>query len=358
MDLKKRISPALVLLFLAPMIGELLSGSSPPVEFFGPFGIWALPMMYGCGALLVREAVFKWKKGWVALLLLGAAYGIAEEALACKSFFDPGWSDIGVLGSYGRWAGVNWLWAVQLTTYHAAISIATPILLTSFIFPEKRREPWLTRKGLYWAAAGFVFIEVFCFALITPYFPPVHLVLLSLGIITLLVYAAYKVPCPTPWESLFAPLISAGKRLRVWFRRPAVSGTLPPVRKLLFSGLAFMFGFYLVPSIVMGLGYPAPVTGLALLVFFMLLGLRIAWLSGFSKSWTEKHQLALVAGGLGFFIFLAPIQELTNPARPDDTTGMTAVGIAFVIFLVWIYRRLGREMLEVQRTAPPVCAQA
>jgi hypothetical protein len=34
--MKKRIPPALALFVLAPAIGELISGSAPPAEFFNP----------------------------------------------------------------------------------------------------------------------------------------------------------------------------------------------------------------------------------------------------------------------------------------------------------------------------------
>ena len=94
-------SPGFVLFFLAPMVGELLSGSSPPVEFFNPFGLALLSLLYGGGAIIARELMRRWGKGWGALLLLGAAYGIVEEGLMVKSFFDPNWVDLGALGHYG-----------------------------------------------------------------------------------------------------------------------------------------------------------------------------------------------------------------------------------------------------------------
>ncbi|UCH42534.1 MAG: hypothetical protein JSW16_06915, partial [Dehalococcoidales bacterium] len=130
----KRVWPPVVLFFLAPAVGELLSGSAPPSEFFSPFGLTVLTVLYGGGAILVRELTIRWRKGWMSLLILGAAYGIIEEGLLVKSFFDPGWQDIGILGSYGRWAGVNWVWSLELTIYHAVISICIPILLTELMF--------------------------------------------------------------------------------------------------------------------------------------------------------------------------------------------------------------------------------
>ena len=50
--------PVLVLLVLAPAVGELLSGSSPPLQFFNPVSFLLLVGLYGCGALLVRETEF------------------------------------------------------------------------------------------------------------------------------------------------------------------------------------------------------------------------------------------------------------------------------------------------------------
>jgi hypothetical protein len=73
----------------------------------------------------VRELAFRWATGWPGRLLLGAAYGIVEEGLMAKSFFDPNWPDIGILGSYGRLYGVNWVWSLELT------------------FPRRRDRPWL-----------------------------------------------------------------------------------------------------------------------------------------------------------------------------------------------------------------------
>jgi len=36
---------------LSPAIGELLSGSAPPLEFFNPFGFAMLASLYGSGAV-------------------------------------------------------------------------------------------------------------------------------------------------------------------------------------------------------------------------------------------------------------------------------------------------------------------
>src|SRR5207302_1555765 len=109
--------PLLALVLLSPVIAEMLSGSTPPIEWLNPIAVLFLIWLYGAGVLVMRETAVRWKTGWPSILLLGAAYGIIEEGLAVKSFFDPAWMDLGTLGWYGRWLDVNWVWAVWLTIF-------------------------------------------------------------------------------------------------------------------------------------------------------------------------------------------------------------------------------------------------
>jgi len=80
----------LFLMFMSAAIAELVSGSSPPVEFFNPFSFTLLVLFYGCGAVLVRETAVRWNKGYAGILLLGVAFGILEEGMSVKSWLDPG----------------------------------------------------------------------------------------------------------------------------------------------------------------------------------------------------------------------------------------------------------------------------
>src|SRR2546427_11983634 len=154
--------PLLALILLSPVIAEMLSGSTPPLEWLNPIGVLFLIWLYGAGVLVVRETAVRWKTGWPSILLLGAAYGIIEEGLAVKSFFDPSWMDLGALGSYGRWLDVNWIWAAWLTIYHAVVSIAIPIFLVDWIWPHVQGNPLPSPRGyitaivLLLAATGFI----------------------------------------------------------------------------------------------------------------------------------------------------------------------------------------------------------
>ncbi|MCC6446288.1 MAG: hypothetical protein IT210_22895 [Armatimonadetes bacterium] len=149
---RRRIGSVVALLFLSPMVAELLSASLPFVHFFNPFSLALMLGLYGCGALLVREIVFRYRLSLVGMLLLGCAYGIIEEGLTCKSFFNQNWGDLNFLAVYGRNGGVNWVWSVALTYYHAIVSIMAPILLTQALFREEAGRPWLSRRG--WRVAG------------------------------------------------------------------------------------------------------------------------------------------------------------------------------------------------------------
>jgi hypothetical protein len=318
--MKRFLTPATILFFLSPAIGELLSSSSPPAEFFNPFILLLQAALYGSGALLVRELAHRWGKGWSTVILLGAAYGIVEEGLAVKSFFDPSWVDLGPGGDYSRWLGVNWVWSVGLTFYHAVISIGIPILLVTVLFPAERDRPWLSRRGLRWIAVLFVAVTVFINLALTPYRPSLLAHLVCLGAILALGVWARR----TPWP------------------RPAVeSAPLRSPWRLGLTGLGATFGLFFLLWFLTALKIP-PVVWMALaLAYAAFLWSRLGRLST-ASGWGQRHSLALASGALSFFILLSPLTEL-DPNRIDNTTGMTLVGLAAAAFLVWASRRVRRQ---------------
>ena len=329
MRIARIVSPALVLFFLSPVIGELLSGSAPPAEFFNPLGFIMLAVLYGGGALLVRELTHRWGKGWGALFVLGAAYGVAEEALMCKSFFDAGWMDLGPLAGYGRWLGVNWVWAFELTAYHAVVSIAIPIVLVNLLFPGQRGRSWVSRRKLAVLFALWVANAVVIFLLISRYRPPVAHYLTTLVITAALCVLAWRLP----ERSLVTWHGSGGAAHPFWF---------------LLTGFAGTFGWFFLVWVVPQTQVPAAAT----LGLMVLLVVVTAWtvlrLSGGGKL-PDRHRLALVSGALGFFILLTPLQEL-DKKRTDNTTGMALVGLAMLLLLLWVYMRIRRGEINPQST--------
>ncbi|HEV8224853.1 MAG TPA: hypothetical protein VGP74_06315, partial [Rubrobacteraceae bacterium] len=149
----RRPTPAVTLLFLAPFVGEVLLGST----LLSRLPLFLVQVgMYGGGALLIRELVRRRNLVSHWLLLLGFAYGVFEEGIVLQSLFNPHFPGLDILGTYGRAAGVNWVWAEFILGYHAVFSISIPVVLTELMFPEESRTTWLSRRALILVAAGFL----------------------------------------------------------------------------------------------------------------------------------------------------------------------------------------------------------
>lgn len=184
--------PILLLFILSPVIAELLSGSTPPHEFFNPISFIILVCLYGAGAVIIRELKVLWKVGYCSILLMGMAYGIVEEGIAVKSFYDPFWPDLGIFSTYGRWLGVNWIWAFYLTIYHSVWSITVPIVLVETLYHDKVNSRWISNKGLIIALIIFV-ADVLFLNVITSYRISYATYLAMLIIIGLIFYFTRKI---------------------------------------------------------------------------------------------------------------------------------------------------------------------
>ena len=121
----------LVLIVMAPLVAEVFSGSTPITQ---P-GLFLVDLLiYGPGALLIRELARRCQRGWASILLLGVAYGFIEEGLALQSLFDPHYGTVALWGA--RIFGVKWVYtSVVITWIHPVWSVAIPIALTELLFP-------------------------------------------------------------------------------------------------------------------------------------------------------------------------------------------------------------------------------
>ncbi|NMC45766.1 MAG: hypothetical protein GYA52_02950 [Chloroflexi bacterium] len=319
---KKTLLPALTLLLIAPVFGEVLSTSSPPAEFFKPAVFLIQVGLYGSGALLVRECARRWHKGWISILLLGMAYGIYEEGLVVRSFFDPNWVDIGVLGSYGRLGGINWIWSISLTIFHAVVSIGLPILVVELLFPQHRKEPWLGKTGL--VITGVVFACFLFFAsLLKLYAISIVEFLLCLVCMAGLILLAYH------WKDGWLEVKN----------KKTVSST-----KIGFSGFVWMLLLVLGMGLLPALNLPAWGT-------FIFLA-ALPWLGIWQmkrwncEAWNESRQWALAVGLLAPWLSMSVIGELQNAARPDDTRGLMAAALLILMGLLLLRLRIGKREKE------------
>jgi hypothetical protein len=150
----QRIAPLAVLFLLAPWVGEYLLGNVPGTL------IWALPilaLMYGGGAILVREIALRMGLGWPGILLLAAAYGVIEAGLVDQSLFDPEFlADRLPRSTEVPALGISAINAVAFVAGHVVWSIGLPVAFAQFLFPKVAKAPWLGPWG--WVLVGFLYL--------------------------------------------------------------------------------------------------------------------------------------------------------------------------------------------------------
>jgi hypothetical protein len=163
--------PLVLLLLFAAIFPEVLSGSTPAwVLVTHPLGFAELVGLYGCGSVLVWEALARWGKGWLAVLPLGGAYGIAEEGLGTRVFTDPHQQQAitGIAGGYGSWLGIEWLPFVAIDIFHAVISVGLGVLLIALLFPSLKGRSILTNRALVVDGAVFAAVVTLMFFTVDP----------------------------------------------------------------------------------------------------------------------------------------------------------------------------------------------
>lgn len=316
--------PVLCLLLLSPGIPEYLSSSTKiSVLLINPFGFflfWGLNAgLYGPGVLLIREAVLRWRKGWGAVLLLGAAYAILEEGIALSTLFNPLAGPVGSLGFYGHYLGVSWVWSAGLLMFHPVYSIALPILLLGLALPETKSKSLLSRRGVlltFLVLAVDVMILVLVTVFGSHFWLGLPLLTGSLLVIAALVGAAYYLPAD-------------------WLR---ARGAVPSAQlwPMVVTGLALFPGVLLIESILGALGLAA--------VF--VIGLLAAWYV--LVLWTVLRRLGpganepqLLALALGLLLSVAVFGFLASFPIPlvlllDLLTGL---------FLVRLWGRIVRPTI-------------
>jgi hypothetical protein len=313
----RRVHPAVALLLVAPVLGELVSGHQAPLEFLNPLNFVVLSLPYGLGALVSRELIVRWGKGRFSLLLLGMAFGVYEEGIVVRSFFNPDWAELGALARYGRFAGVNWTWSELLIHFHMLISIGASVMLAEILYPARRRQSWVSNRVLIACLIGLLaWVPVGW--LMTAYRPPAVWYALSWIAVLALVWVAYRLPA--------RPLLPRGRAAA----RPFV---------FLLLGLVNMSVFFFTVFLTAESGEPP----LAVTVLFLILldtatlWLALRW-SDNGYAWDDRHRLALVAGLLGFFVYFCVDHDL------EQWKGSSLVALAAIVALWQLGRSTARRI--------------
>lgn len=318
-----RLKFVLLVAIATPGIPEYLSGSwklsslvSNPLNFLV---FLALNLgLYTSGALLIREYAAVFRKGWVSIFILGCAYGIMEEAIALHTFFQISGSPVGFLGSYGRFAGVDWVWAFGLAVYHAIFSITLPILLISIAYPGLSGKRIIGKKG------GFLTFVIYGFSVL---------------FLNFLVNHTSSRPVPTLPEYLFfllLPLILVViayfiPEKMMHFRGKEGAGSIPLyILGLLIYPVYNIFAFIPVNPDIITVMRPV----LDILIHLVLFGaLAVAVVYRMPSRENSRQKFALAAGTLTSLMIVSVRLELNGTAP--------LIGIIILIAIVFLYRLWG-----------------
>lgn len=312
--IQNKISPGLFLLFFAPFIGELLSGHQTPLEFFNPLTFILTALPYGFGALIVRELSIRWGGRALKFFLLALAYGIYEEGIVVRSFFNANWSELGALQGHDFAFGISWTFAFVLLHFHIVFSIWVSLSVAEMLYATKRNETWLSHKMLglcilglaLWLPAGW---------LMTSYMPPIfHYIgvfILFIG----LIFAAYKLPKTSP-----AKIIRKPKHRSLWF---------------FVLGVINVIITYFIVFIGPEMGFLPPTTiAMAILILanaatLILIG---RWTAKFTI-WSDQNRLALTLGYLSIFFFISVTQDFE-----DGFAGGSIVALITGLFMFQLHK--------------------
>lgn len=146
MSTLRRITPALILLILSPLIAEFLLGDFN-IRQLGYLAIF-IPL-YGASALFIREITRRMKRGWPTMLLLALVYAFVAEGFVNQTLFNQNYAGQHLL-AYGfiPFLGTSLNYTIYILGLHTIWSISTPIALAEGIAGSRSKEPWLRRWEL------------------------------------------------------------------------------------------------------------------------------------------------------------------------------------------------------------------
>ncbi|QDQ15677.1 DUF998 domain-containing protein [Streptomyces spectabilis] len=290
--------PVLALFLLAPFVGEFLLGNLTVPEL--GLGVLLAPL-YGCGALLVREAARRTGGGWPVIALLAAAYALIEEGPVDQLLWNDSYAGQDLLHgpSYvpGLGTGVELVQAVL--ALHTVWSVCVPIALVEACVPARRTTPWLGRRGLVVTAVAYVLgaALVFWGNYAEEHFlaSPAQLALCGAVVVGLVVLAL---------------------RLARRGARPPVAGSAPAPWRV---GAAALAGtsLYWGPSVLLTADWFEWI-GVALWCAVAGFGVRAVGRWSRQEGWGARHVCALAAGALLTYVRAA------FPVRPESGGSLTA----------------------------------
>jgi hypothetical protein len=317
------LAPALLLMFLAPVMAEVLPGATRLSALF------VLPIqicVWGGGALLIRYAVRKYRLGWRNMLLLALALSIAEECLIQQTSLAP--MVLYIKGEvYARALGVNYVYFLWALAYETVFVVFLPIVLVELLFPERRDDAWLSSVGLATVTVFFVigaFLAWYSWTQharpnvfnVPVYNPPLDAVLIALAAMGGLLFTALG-----PWRAKLAS---------------AAAPSNPPLAWIV-AGCGFVWAVLWYGLVLLGFGIepdfpPALAVGSGFVLLTAILLRLPRWTA--HPDWNETYRHALVLGTMTGAMLAGFIGFIGWSTRPDLYFKIAANIIAVALLIV------------------------
>ncbi|HTZ23135.1 MAG TPA: hypothetical protein VMC83_03995 [Streptosporangiaceae bacterium] len=329
-----RAWPVVFLLLLAPLVAEVLWGTTTVTESAGYIAQIGL---YGGGAVLIREVSCRWGGGWPSILLLGAAYGAIEEGLLEPTWFTPQLQ----AHPYGVALGVFWTYAAFNLGYHAVFSIAIPVFLTELAFPAWRGRPWLGRTGVRVVGAVYA----------------VNAAGIGLLWYAYLQKSAFHVPArlhPAQQAATVALVIALIIMARHTARARTFTPTGPPPPAAGWLAVAAALGAAAWFGLLLASGSQRQLHWLPLPVPIAIAAAEVglaAWLLRRWSARTDMHVLSACAGAL--VVQMAAGFGVTGLTGPVNIIGKAILNVLAGCLLAWAAWRLQSRSAPLQPAATP-----
>ncbi|RKN48472.1 hypothetical protein [Micromonospora endolithica] len=320
----RRLAPAVTLLFLAPWAAECSWGGFAVTDML--FVIVVLAPMYGGAALLIREAARRTGGGWPMIVLLAAAFGVAQAGLVDQSLFNPDFladTEFADLQAADRTRvpvlGISAQEALSYLGNHVALTICAPIaVVESYLSPARRQRPWLRTPGLVGTVALYLAGSLLIFSDDSGRkgFVAAPGQLVGAAVVVLALVAAAALPR--------------------WRRRPPRAGARPAPRArwVVTAVLIAYVGVNLVS------GWPAVAGWVA--VAALLVTVLARW-SG-RTGWRQRHVLAGAGGALlGASTLAYLIPPYAAASRTEALVSDVAVSVVALALLTGASARLHRR---------------
>lgn len=291
----KNFRPTLVLIFIASIVPELLTGSTILAGFLNPGNLVILVIGYGIAVLVVREFAVRNHLDYKGLFILGLGYAIINEGLMSKTMTSQFNLPVPFYSNYGYFFGISFPWAAGISVWHAVASVLFPILTTYYFFPKFKNEPWLGKKTV------------------------IFLTVLVIGFASLVFFGKAKsVGMPAQFAALLGLMLVCGFIAKFFFTAPAndYNSTQSINLKPFWLGLSTFFIYTVALDFIAVKKLPVPI------YFFVLIAAAWVYLHILKKyNWLTTENLLLFT--IGFYLrtaletlvyafFLSPIVIATT----------------------------------------------